>query len=158
MTIDAPCRSAFASRHGAAKKFGASDTGAALVPTALRLPPAIILRSFAACLSVPKASKGSNAFYFTLVVEYQSLRNYDVISYCFSLSRQFRGSQAAPLRGDCLQLQFADPEFAWIGVNARNRRREMLDSINVRDGDFHVDFLPFAVFRGNGPRAAEFLL
>ena len=48
-------------------------TGAALVPTALRLPPPVFLCGFAACLSVPKASKGSNAFYFTLVVEYQSL-------------------------------------------------------------------------------------
>ena len=52
-------------------------TGAALVPTALRLPPVVILRGFAACLSMPKASKSSNVFYFTLVVEYQSLRDYN---------------------------------------------------------------------------------
>jgi len=59
-----------------AQTLGASDTGAALVPTALRLPTSVFFCGFAACLSVPKASKGSNAFYFTLVVEYQSLRDY----------------------------------------------------------------------------------
>ena len=38
LSIDAPCRSAFASRHGAAKTLGASDTGAALTPMGFACP------------------------------------------------------------------------------------------------------------------------
>ena len=60
IAIDAPCRSA--SLHGKAQRTLVSlDTGAALVPTALRLPPPIILRGFAAYLPVSKACTGSNA-------------------------------------------------------------------------------------------------
>ena len=67
IVIEAPCRSAFASRHGA-EKINAARPWAALAPDGDRLPTSIILRSFAACLSVPKACIGGNATCCTLAV------------------------------------------------------------------------------------------
>ena len=65
-------------------------------PNGARLPTSVILRGFhlrslsyggqvAACLAVPKASKGINAYYCTFAVEYQSLREY----YQFAVENSF---------------------------------------------------------------------
>jgi len=60
MAIEAPCRSAFASRHGAEIINAARHVGCAR-PFGVRLPAPIILCGFAACLSVSKACKSGNA-------------------------------------------------------------------------------------------------
>ena len=44
--------------------------------TALRSPTSATRRAYGAHKSVSQARKGSNAFYFTLAVEYQSVREY----------------------------------------------------------------------------------
>ena len=59
MAIDAPCRSAFASRLGAENINAARHVGCAR-PVGARLPTPVILRGFAACQSVSKAYIGSN--------------------------------------------------------------------------------------------------
>ena len=58
------------------KTLRSLDTGATLVLTALRLPPPVILRRVAACLSVPKVWIGSNAANCTVAIGNQAVRHF----------------------------------------------------------------------------------
>ena len=56
MTIEVPCRSAFASRHGTRISLVSLSRGFRLPLTRLRSPTAVILRRFAACLLTLKVN------------------------------------------------------------------------------------------------------